>query len=69
MIIEISSVRFSCCSHSLYDSPAIAAQASRGSEYLAAYMTTKVKKTHKGKEQSIQKFFQHEYEFQEPENY
>ena len=37
MIIVISSVRFTSSDHSLYDSSAIAAHASRGSVYLAAY--------------------------------
>lgn len=43
MMIVISSVRFSCSSHSLYDSPAIAAHASRGSVYLATYITVREK--------------------------
>jgi len=37
MIIVISSVLFSCSSHSLYDSAAIAEQASRGSWYIATW--------------------------------
>lgn len=47
-IIVISSVRFSCSNHILYDSPAMAAHASWGSVYLATYIKKETKKIVKG---------------------
>lgn len=47
-IIVISSVRFSCSNHILYDSPAMAAHASWGSVYLATYIKKETNKFVKG---------------------